>query len=931
MKRITGRESSGACSLPNSSLHLIKKFSCFIILASLVFLGFALFSPDALQAADTGLRSPTSNLADTGGDGNGYQGNSANAHTDDTLNAVDTDSGSSTGTSCTGMDKDKHRFYDYGFSIPGGSTVNGIEVRLDARADSTSGSPRICVQLSWNGGTTWTTAKTSPNLTTTLATYTLGNATDTWGRTWNVNDFGNANFRVRLINIASNTSRDFTLDWVAVRVHYVVPAPPTITSTPVTTGNVGQAYSYQATATGTTPITWSLVSPPSGMTIGSTTGLVTWTPGNAGSFPVTVRATNSLGSVDQSYTIVVSTPADTGLRSPNANAADTGGDGNGYQTTPTNAHADDTANAVDTDSGTNTGTSCTDAGKDKHRFYNYGFAIPNGAVVNGIEVRLDARADSTSGSPRICVQLSWDNGNTWTTAKTSSNLTTTLATYTLGNATDTWGRTWNANDFTNPNFRVRLINIASNTSRDFTLDWVAVRVHYAIPPPPQISSLSPDIGPEGTNVTIAGSSFGTSAGTVTFNGMAATVSGWNNTTITVQVPASATTGPVVVTTTGGVASNGVTFTVTPKINSLSPASGVIGTSITINGTNFGATQGTSIVTFNGLAATPSSWSDTSIGASVPVGASTGAVIVAVEGNPSSGVNFTVLPKIDTLAPTSGPVGTSVTLTGSGFGATQGSSIVRFNGVIASVSSWSAESIVTSVPPGAGTGPVVVTVGGNASTGMTFTVTVTPQINNLSPTLGRAGTLVTIGGTSFGATQGTSTVTFNGTAATPSSWSETSLVVPVPEGATTGPVLVTVGGLSSNGVVFITSIRQTYIYDDAGRLAGVIDPVGETAIYSYDAAGNLLGISRQSSSTVSIIAINPKKGPVGASVTISGTAFSTVSSENIVTFNGTAATVLSSSATEIVTTVPSGATSGPIAVTNGNGNATSSTSFTVTTP
>jgi len=229
-----------------------------------------------LQAADTGLRNPTANAAETtsAGDNNGYQTTPGNAHADDTLNAVDTDSGSNTGTSCTGTDKDKHRFYDYSFSIPTGSTINGIEVRLDARADSTTGTPRICVQLSWDGGTTWTAAKTSANLTTTLATYTLGNATDTWGRAWSVNDFSNPNFRVRLINIASNISRDFTLDWVAVRVHYTAPpTPPTITSTPVTTGNVGQAYSYQATATGTTPITWSLVSPPSGMTIGSTTGL----------------------------------------------------------------------------------------------------------------------------------------------------------------------------------------------------------------------------------------------------------------------------------------------------------------------------------------------------------------------------------------------------------------------------------------------------------------------------------------------------------------------------------------------------------------------------------------------------------------------------------------------------------------------------------
>ncbi len=77
----------------------------------------------------------------------------------------------------------------------------------------------------------------------------------------------------------------------------------------------------------------------------------------------------------------------------------------------------------------------------------------------------------------------------------------------------------------------------------------------------------------------------------------------------------------------------------------------------------------------------------------------------------------------------------------------------------------------------------------------------PSITSLSPTSGAVGTSVTISGAHFGATQGTSTVTFNGTAATPSSWSDTSIVAPVPPGATTGPVVVTTLTGASNGVNF----------------------------------------------------------------------------------------------------------------------------------
>lgn len=37
---------------------------------------------------------------------------------------------------------------------------------------------------------------------------------------------------------------------------------------------------------------------------------------------------------------------------------------------------------------------------------------------------------------------------------------------------------------------------------------------------------------------------------------------------------------------------------------------------------------------------------------------------------------------------------------------------------------------------------------------------------------------------------------------------------------------------------------SYVYDDAGRLRAVIDPASDTAVYAYDAVGNLTGITRQ---------------------------------------------------------------------------------------
>ena len=241
----------------------------------------------------------------------------------------------------------------------------------------------------------------------------------------------------------------------------------------------------------------------------------------------------------------------------------------------------------------------------------------------------------------------------------------------------------------------------------------------------------------------------------------------------------------------------------PTLTSLGPTGGPVGTSVTITGTNFGATQSTSTVTFNGTAATPTSWSATSIVVPVPAGATTGNVVVTVGGGASNALTYTVTfaPSLTSLAPTSGPVGTSVTITGTNFGATKGTSTVTFNGTTATPATWSAASIVVPVPAGATTGNVVVTVGGAASNALTYTVSVAPSLTSLAPTSGPVGTSVSITGTNFGATKGTSTVTFNGTMATPASWSAANIVVPVPAGATTGNIVVTVGGVASNTLLF----------------------------------------------------------------------------------------------------------------------------------
>jgi hypothetical protein len=282
------------------------------------------------------------------------------------------------------------------------------------------------------------------------------------------------------------------------------------------------------------------------------------------------------------------------------------------------------------------------------------------------------------------------------------------------------------------------------------------------------------------------------------------------------------------------------------ISSLSSTSGWVGRSVTIAGTNFGASQGASTVTFNGTqAAAAAPWTATSLGVVVPANATTGNVVVTVGGVASNGVMFTVapMPTVTGLSPPSGPITTSVTISGANFGATKGLSTTTFNGTDATPTMWSASSIIVPVPTNATTGNVVVTVGGGASNGVSFTVVPTPNITNLSPSNGPVGTSVTIAGSNFGTAIGTSTVRFNGTPATPTTWSATSLVVPVPAGATTGSVVVTVGGVASNGASFTVgpaTASPITLTQHAGLAAG-----GASAALTFpspNVAGNFIAVA-----------------------------------------------------------------------------------------
>ena len=135
--------------------------------------------------------------------------------------------------------------------------------------------------------------------------------------------------------------------------------------------------------------------------------------------------------------------------------------------------------------------------------------------------------------------------------------------------------------------------------------------------------------------------------------------------------------------------------VQPMITTFSPPSGAIGTSVTITGTNF---TGASSITFNGSSATYVVDSASQITATVPAGATSGAIAVTTPaGTATSAATFTVIlgPTITSFSPASGAVGASVTITGTSF---TGASSVTFNGSSATYVVDSASQITATVRP-----------------------------------------------------------------------------------------------------------------------------------------------------------------------------------------------------------------------------------------
>jgi mucin-19 len=423
-----------------------------------------------------------------------------------------------------------------------------------------------------------------------------------------------------------------------------------------------------------------------------------------------------------------------------------------------------------------------------------------------------------------------------------------------------------------------------------------------------ISDVQPSSGQIGTVVTIDGSGLlggGTSASNVSLGGVQAAIVSWSNTRVVVVARDAGTNsgaGSVeIVSNTGAVVTRTAswTHTVASNITLVAPSVGQVGTVVTISGTNLrGQGSGVSNVSLAGVWVTSiSSESDTHVVVVAGRQASSLTGHVVVIG--STGATATLLGgwqygtegSIVTVTPSSGQVGTRVTISGTALrgygGQVVSASLVGVAGIVRNESDT---SVIVEAADGPGTntqGPVVLTADSGAvvTAANSFTYLTPGFITDVSPSSGVAGTVVTILGVALcGGGNFVQNVSLAGFGAIVSS------------GSSCGRVVVTSVDYGANvgGAVLLTA--------DTGAV------VSRANSWTYISSGNISSVS-------------PTAGQVGNTVTIFGSRlFGGGTGVSSVTLAGVGAIVQSATDNQVVVTVVAlGSGRGDVVVT-GNGGA-----------
>ena len=400
---------------------------------------------------------------------------------------------------------------------------------------------------------------------------------------------------------------------------------------------------------------------------------------------------------------------------------------------------------------------------------------------------------------------------------------------------------------------------------------------------PTVSGFSPLLGPPGTEVTLMGIGFSTvpARNRVFINNVPIRVSHATPTEVRFTITERISSGPIVIDVVGASRAQSrenfqIQFPAT--IVGMDPAAAPPGRIVTLSGTNFGADIraitakiGDKPLVLRGLR------DGTSLQVEIPEGATTGKIGVTVNGlGPAFAPReFRVLAPlhVTSVAPASGPIGSSAVIHGTGFSTVPRENIVMLAGVRCEVTVATATALTVKIPSAnSGQFDIAVTDNGQTQSMTPFVITHPPQVRGFEPARVIVGGDVTIRGAGFGTIQGLVEVSVDGKRVTVSSQTDSELVVNIPPGTTSGRVTVNV------------------------RLQGVATTDARLeVVYPFSAS-----------------AVEPAEGHVGTPIVVRGEGFLDAHAE-IVFEGGVAVPATVVSATELRAIVPTGARAGALTV------------------
>lgn len=339
---------------------------------------------------------------------------------------------------------------------------------------------------------------------------------------------------------------------------------------------------------------------------------------------------------------------------------------------------------------------------------------------------------------------------------------------------------------------------------------------------------------------------------------------------------------ITIETPGGSATvSGFRYLPPPIISDFTPKQAATGETITITGKNF---TGVQWVIIGGVRIEPVNIiSDSKIEITVPYNSSGEISVVSSNGIAKiTGFVFTG-PVLKSFSPAEAKTGDIITITGSNFKNIQS---VKFGDVEASsFEVVSATQIKATVGEGAsGVIKISATLGTAEMDG--FTYYPKPSIESFNPLNANAGTSITIKGTNL---------------------------------------------LLVDSVLFGNVKARRYIIVSPTELIAIVgeSPSGSVEVYTKGGKASIPGFVYQPTPVIN--SINPLRGAVNSTLTISGKNFDPVAANNVVYIGGQKAEVLNASATSISVKVPNSAASGQVSVTVNKLNAYSLANFTVTYP